>query len=134
MAKILVVDDDKTTLEYIKGILQKDGHEVFLVDDGVKVQPVVDAYPIDLVITDIIMPFQEGLATIMKLKNSDKNIPIIAISGESADSMNFFDGGYLEVAKDLGANATLTKPIQPLELMQCVNKLVAGTAVNPTDK
>ncbi len=130
MASILVVDDDKTTLEYIKGILERDGHEVFLVDDGLKVQPVVDANPIDLVITDIIMPFQEGLATIMKLKNSGNKIPIIAISGESADSLNFFEGGYLEVARDLGANATFSKPIQPLELMQCVKSLLAETGVN----
>ena len=133
MASILVVDDDKTTLEYIRGILEKDGHEVFLVDDGLKVQPVVDSNPVDLVITDIFMPFQEGLATIMKLKNSANNIPIIAISGESADSLKFFAGGYLEVARDLGANATLAKPIQPLELMQCVNRLLSGPAVNSAD-
>jgi len=81
-----------------------------------------DPDAIDLVITDILMPGQDGLETITKLRQRNPQVKIIAISG----------GGQrvridlLHVAVLLGAQRTLHKPFRPQELLEVVRELTEG--------
>jgi DNA-binding NarL/FixJ family response regulator len=80
----------------------------------------VRASPIDLVVTDLVMPAQEGLETIQQIRQSGHNTRIIAISGA-------FGGRYLRTADLIGADATLPKPVDPVVLIDTVRSVLSGT-------
>ena len=63
MSRVLVVDDDPQILRMLQMWLEREGHEVFLAEDGHDALNIVDWAPdcIDLMITDIVMPEKEGL-------------------------------------------------------------------------
>ena len=87
------------------------------------------AAPMDLVITDIIMPEQEGLETIKALRREFQAITILAITGSQIAKLDLLD-----LARLMGANWTLGKPLgwqylQPLvwpELQEAVQKLLTS--------
>lgn len=72
----------------------------------------------DLVITDLIMPDQEGIETIQALRREAPGVPIVAISGAIQPE-------YLQMAGALGADATLGKPLSAEVLLQAVWTLLA---------
>jgi DNA-binding response OmpR family regulator len=74
----------------------------------------------DLVVTDIIMPDKEGLATIMELRREFPDTKIIAMSAGGAR----FTIDFLPMAKALGAHETLTKPFMPQDLLAAVERLL----------
>lgn len=75
---------------------------------------------VKLVITDIIMPEKEGLETIQELRHAFSNMPIIAISGGGS-----MDGDQcLMMARHLGANMILRKPVSREELCKAVSSLL----------
>ena len=73
--------------------------------------------PVDVVILDLIMPDQDGLETMRELRKRDPKCKILVMSGT--------DQLYLKVARHLGANQTISKPIDPDELVAKVRELVA---------
>ena len=75
----------------------------------------------DVVITDIVMPDQEGLGTISELRRVDPNAKIIAISGGGLGKA----GDYLGIAKMLGAMRTLPKPFLPETLLAMIVEVLA---------
>ncbi len=123
MTTILVVDDDITTLQILKGILETVGYQVILADDGFHVMDLLENNDVDLVITDIIMPKQEGLETILSIKNKFTDLPVIAMSSGGNSSKVVVDG-YLGVAIEVGADKTIEKPINTEKLLQTVNELL----------
>ena len=76
---------------------------------------------IDLVITDLLMPEQEGIETILQIRNDHPDIPIIAMSGggRMAGTMDI-----LHTAKLLGAAKTFSKPFNPMEMVTTVKQLL----------
>lgn len=77
--------------------------------------------PADLVITDIVMPDQEGISTIIRLRDESPDTPIIAISGAGANAH------YLDLALKLGASRSLAKPFGPEALLAVVHEVLAVT-------
>ena len=121
MAKVLVIDDDHLVRRTISRILQTGGYQVALAEDGAKGVAKFRSERPDLVITDIIMPEQEGIETIIQLLRDNPTARIIAVSGGGRlGSMDF-----LTVANKLGAAATLRKPFEPAELLGCVARALA---------
>ncbi len=121
MAHILVIDDDNVVLSLVTGILETHGHTVAIARDGRAGEKVFGESHIDLVITDIVMAGQEGIATIGALRRVSPKVPILAMSG--SNTMGRY-GSYLDAAKLLGANATLSKPITVDGLIQVVDRLL----------
>ena len=78
----------------------------------------------DLIITDIIMPKQEGLETILNVKEKYTDLPVIAMSS-GGNSANVVVEGFLGIAKDLGADKTIEKPINTEKLLRAVAALLA---------
>ena len=68
---------------------------------------------IDLVVTDLVMPGKEGIETIQALRLEQPEMKIVAVSGA-------FGGAFLQVAKGLGADATLKKPVSSSDLTATV--------------
>jgi two-component system, chemotaxis family, chemotaxis protein CheY len=117
---ICVIDDDALLRQTVGRILSGAGYAVVNAADGSKGIEVIERTSPVLVITDIVMPNQEGIETIIEAKRRFPAIPIIAISGGGpSGSRNF-----LEVARKLGADDCLAKPFRPAALLGKVAHLL----------
>ena len=92
MARILVIDDEADMRGLLEETLQSAGHEVSLAADGEEGMKRFRARPADLVITDLYMPGQEGLETIMQLRREFPSVAIMAMSGRVAAGRHPPDG------------------------------------------
>jgi CheY-like chemotaxis protein len=104
-ASILIVDDEAAVRSYLRSVLEQHGYEVVEAVDGKQGFQEASARRFDLVITDLVMPEQEGIETIQALRKKMPRIGIIAISGN-------IGGPYLKIAASLGADAALAKPVR----------------------
>ena len=120
MVRILVVDDEDLVRFSVRQMLEDEGHQVEEAGDGVEGMAKVQAGPLDLLITDIVMPRKEGLETIAEAKQMRPDLRVIAISG--GGPVGQFD--YLELAKQFGADAVLAKPFKKQELIAVVNTVL----------
>ena len=116
-ASVLIVDDDPAILKLLSSVLGAAGYEVAEASDGRQAMKLFRERPSDLMITDLIMPDQEGVETITKLRRDYPRLKIIAISGA-------IGGRYLRVAELLGADTVLQKPFTPQVLLDTVRKLL----------
>ena len=112
MAKILVIDDDVIVRETITQILEDLGHVVVIAEDGKAGVAAFRADRPDLVITDIIMPEQEGIQTITEIRRLAPDAKIIAISGGG----RIGNTDFLRIARHIGANDVIAKPFDPDDL------------------
>jgi DNA-binding response OmpR family regulator len=117
MARILLVDDEVGLLGLLETVLQMDGHEVVTAQNGREALAAAADPAIQLVITDLIMPDTEGIETIVTLRKSRPELPIIAMSGGGRGSAS----DYLEIAEAVGASATLAKPFATHVFLDAVN-------------
>jgi len=118
MARILVIDDEPGIRKLLRQILEADGHEVVEAQDGGEGLRYYRLQPVDLVITDILMPGEDGLSGIREIRREFPHARIIAISGGGeTGQLNF-----LSHARDLGARFTLSKPILIPEFRQAVTE------------
>jgi DNA-binding response OmpR family regulator len=120
MARILVIDDDPQVREVLKQFLERAEYEVGVAPDGNAGLKLHRADPADLVITDIVMPEKEGLATIMEFRRHLPAVGIIAISGGGKIGPH----DYLNTAKAMGAQKTFSKPFDLQELLAAVRELL----------
>lgn len=118
MKQILIIDDEPEIRSMLKKMLEREGFDVIVASDGKEGMELFEKNPVDLVITDIIMPEKEGIETIQALKKGYPDIPIIAMSGGGKISPD----GYLHMAKLIGAQATFEKPINKKTLLNIVKK------------
>lgn len=118
--KILIIEDDASVRNVLNTILKKQGFNVFVAENGKEGAEIFAENSPDLVVTDIIMPEQDGIGFIMNAKQKQPDLKIIAISGGGRITAS----DHLKVAKGLGANVTLTKPFDPKELIDEIKKLL----------
>jgi DNA-binding NtrC family response regulator len=117
MTRILVIDDDPEIREILEQTLTAAGFEVGVAADGREGVNLCRAKPAEVVITDLFMPNQEGLETIVELRKEFPRTAIIAMSGwsDAASTM-------LSIARRLGAVGSLEKPFLPKQLIEAVDK------------
>ena len=121
MVQVLVIDDEEEVRFTLQALLEAAGHEVKLAVNGRDGVAAYKAQPADLVITDIIMPDQEGIETITQLYAHDPKAKVIAMSGGGrVGNMDF-----LQIAQRLGAKQVLRKPIRPEDLTNAVTQALA---------
>lgn len=123
MARILVIDDDSIIRDLIRIALEARKHTVFEAADGVEGLEIFAAQPVDLIITDLLMPEKEGLETIMEIQAEASNVKIIAITGGDPRQAAI----YLEMASNLGADKILIKPFLPSALVAAVENLLKSS-------
>ena len=120
MAGVMVVEDDPALLGMLREALEKRKYVVITAGDGreaiAKFRPSV----VDLVITDLLMPEEDGLMVIMKIREIKPSTKIIAISGGGKAG----PGSYLLMASKLGADFVFSKPFLPSELVQKVKEIL----------
>ena len=121
MARILVIDDEEPVRNVLRQMLERAGHEVAEASDGRVGLRHVREQQIELVITDILMPEQEGIETIRALHKEFPRIKVLAISGGGRRK----NLGVLSEAEFFGAHSVLPKPFERAELLKAVSTLLA---------
>jgi CheY-like chemotaxis protein len=130
LARILIVDDEQMERLQLAAILEGAGHELLFAKDG---RGALESFnhgvyyyaPIDLVITDIAMPRLNGLQLIREIRKRGYRVPIIAVSGVSAEQ--------LDLAEDFGADSILYKPLDPEKLAAAVEQELDPRKTRPPD-
>jgi CheY-like chemotaxis protein len=122
--RILVIDDDASIRLSLSYLLRAKGYDTSLAENGAEgfVRFIADRP--DIVISDMIMPGQEGTRTIRKIRACDEAVPIIAISGSSRGG----PAGFLKQARAAGASHCLEKPFETGELLALLDGLAAAAA------
>ena len=85
MTKILVIDDERSIRNSMKDILQYEGHEVVLAENGMEGLVSVKSEKPDIVFCDIKMPKMEGIEVLERIKEFSADTPVIMISGHGTD-------------------------------------------------
>ena len=101
--RVLIIDDDAQQRQLFKTALANAGYEIFEASDGQAGIQAQIQHNCDLIVTDIFMPRQEGLETILKIRKSHPEIKIIAISGGASIRAK----EVLIMAKHMGAHKSL---------------------------
>ena len=117
---ILVIDDDKQFRDFLVELLGSKGYQVYAAENGKAGAVVFRNLTPDLVITDIVMPEQDGIGLLVEIKKNAPDLPVIAISGGNMG----FGSSYLLMADKLGANAIMDKPFSPADLINNIQSLI----------
>ena len=113
MATILVIDDDAAMRRLILRTLKPTKHILLEAENGQAGLSVLAKHDADLVITDLLMPKKEGIATMREIHQRSPGTKFIAITGGGSRR----DPSFLSVARAMGADAALAKPFLPRELV-----------------
>jgi DNA-binding NarL/FixJ family response regulator len=116
---ILLVDDEALVRHTLEAGLRLNGYEVLHAGDGDEALDVLAVEPVDLVVTDLAMPRREGLETIIEIRRRFPHVKVIALSG-------VFGGFYLGMARQLGADAALSKPVPTDTLRRTVDNVLGA--------
>ncbi len=109
-------DDEAIRLALCKS-LTRAGYEVTEAANGAEGATIYRKNPPDLIITDILMPDQDGVEALLDLKQTLPDIKIIVISGNAQE--------FLPIAEDLGAHKTFAKPFKQADILEAVADLLA---------
>lgn len=123
--RILVVDDDPLVRNLVKAMLESEGYQTVLAEDGQQALDMLEKEPkpvnYALIVLDVIMPGINGLdvLTRLKLHSHTQSIPVIMLTGE--DKAEDILAGY-----NVGAEYYITKPFTKQQLMYGVSMVVGG--------
>ncbi|MDO5292531.1 MAG: response regulator transcription factor [bacterium] len=115
MAKILVVDDEKSIRDLIKMTLSIENYEAEEAEDGEMAFRMLEKSSYDLVLLDIMLPKIDGYQVLQKLK--DKNIPVIFLTAKITLQDKIF-------GLRMGADDYITKPFEPMELLARIETIL----------
>lgn len=121
-AKILVVDDDKKTVDLIRLYLEKDGYRVLAAYDGQRALELAHQKRPDLVVLDLMLPQVDGLDVCRTLRvRAGSKVPIIMLTARTTEEDKL-------LGLDLGADDYVTKPFSPRELLARVRAVLRRVA------
>lgn len=122
MAKVLVVDDDPVIQRLLQVNLEMEGHDVTIASDGEQALERIRADRPQLVLLDIMMPHVDGWQ-VAEAVRGDADLAaatqIVFLSARAQDA-------DVQRGTALGVAAYITKPFDPIDLMELVNELTAG--------
>ena len=120
MTKVLIVDDVASELEYISRILHDMGITVVQARDGEEALDCIQNDLPNLLILDVIMPRMNGFEVVRELRDDDQTqkLPIILCTQKNTDIDKIW-------GMEIGADAYLTKPVEPQQLVNAVQRLLA---------
>lgn len=119
-ASVLVVEDDEAMRDLLRRMLERKGFAVETAPNGSEALKLFRERPVDVVITDMIMPEMSGFDLIRTMIADRPSVRMIAISGVE-DRI-----AYLKMATRLGAKAALQKPVEAAQLVETVRRVLAA--------
>jgi len=130
MQRILVIDDERDVRDSVKCVLDLAGYEVLTAESVTEALEQLQRTPMDLVITDIIMPKMNGVQAIESIRRAFPMVRIVAISGGGNFGVAGYQptaiatNAYLRSAEEAGAHVVLTKPFEFDDLIEVVERLL----------
>lgn len=123
MARVMVVDDDQVIRGLLEVNLEMEGHDVVTAVDGRDALDKVTAVAPDLLLLDVMMPNLNGWQVAQTLKDDPLTctIPIVFLSARAMEA-------DVRKGTELGVDAYVTKPFDPIDLMDLVARLVGEGA------
>lgn len=120
MKKILIVDDEPNLMVLLESRLKMQGYEVIMASDGQAGLETAKRQKPDLIILDLMLPKMDGYKVCGLLKNDTRyaKIPIILFTARTQESDR-------QTARELGADAYVTKPFDPKVLLAKIEELLA---------
>ena len=115
MKNILVVDDDKATLQILERILQKNGYNVDTAETGREAEEKVNGKPFDLALIDVKLPDTDGIDLLSEIHQIKPKMIKIVITGFAS-----MENGIR--AMEVGADAYLVKPVSSSELLRVIEQ------------
>lgn len=118
MAKVMIVDDDRTTVKLLQTLLELDGYEIAVAGRGADVVPTAQTFNPDIFLMDYHLSDMDGVDVIRTLRASEQfaSTPIVMTSGLDVE----------DEAIEAGASIFLVKPFEPDELPALFTRLIAG--------
>lgn len=118
MAKILVVDDSKSTRFMVATVLASAGHQITEARDGLEALRMAQTEKYNLVVSDINMPMMDGLELLKELRKTEgyRFTPIIILTTAESDGMKL-------KGREAGATAWITKPFSTAKLLEVIKKI-----------
>jgi DNA-binding response OmpR family regulator len=118
--KVLVVDDDKKTVDLVRLYLEKDGYQVLPAYDGQQALELARHRRPDLLVLDLMLPKIDGM-DLCRILRAETNVPIILLTARTTEDDKL-------LGLDLGADDYVTKPFSPRELLARVRAVLRRTA------
>jgi len=120
---VLVVDDDREIRDLLSRFLTKHGMRVTAARDGVEMAKALEERGIDIVVLDLMLPGEDGLALCRRLRGQS-NLPVIMLTamGEETDRI---------VGLEMGADDYLAKPFNPRELLARIKAVLRRAQAVP---
>ncbi len=123
MRRLLVVDDDSDLRQLLSAYLSRHGYDVLLLPNTEQLDAYLDRYNPHLVILDLMMPGEDGLAACRRLRGKGDMTPIVMLTArdETVDRI---------VGLEMGADDYLGKPFEPRELLARVEAVLRRYATS----
>ncbi len=123
MRRLLVVDDDADLRQLLSTYLSRHGYDVLLLPNTEQLDAYLDRYNPHLVILDLMMPGEDGLAACRRLRGKNDTTPIVMLTArdETVDRI---------VGLEMGADDYLGKPFEPRELLARVESVLRRHAMS----
>jgi CheY-like chemotaxis protein len=118
--RIVVIDDDPHLRSLLRATLDAAAFEVIEASDGAEARAMLDPLPA-LVVLDWHLPGTAGGDVLREIKQADATLPVIVLTGDARS-------GERALADSLGADAYLTKPFSPLQLLNTIERLIRHTS------
>ena len=118
--KLLIVDDDEVILSMLSEMMSANGYEVVEARNGAEALRIARREPIDLIITDVLMPVMDGFALCRECKKDEqlKNIPLVFYTA------NYTDQKDRDFALRLGAQRFIAKPAHSDEVVRIISEAI----------
>ena len=125
--KILVVDDDADTVEYLTTFLGDHGYETAAASDSHSALTVLQDFPADTILVDVLMPGRSGLDLLVQLRRDPRwqNVPIVVVTGSDKileDDCQSYLGSHQGIR---GPDGVLGKPVDPAALLAVVGHIMS---------
>ncbi len=119
VGQILVIEDDEVVRSFIEEYLSAQGYKVFAIDSGEAMAEILANHKIDLAILDFMLPGDDGLELIKRIRaNSDLPVIMVTSKGDLVDRI---------VGLEVGADDYLPKPFEPRELLARIRSVLRRT-------
>ena len=121
MHTILLVEDEQLLREGVQEILEANGYTVIGAADGMEALEWLDQAPVDLIISDLVMPNMNGLDFVATIREKRPELPIIVASGSPGAVMRRLGIDSIQIP---GASASLMKPFKSSELVALIKRFL----------
>lgn len=120
--RVLIAEDDKNTLKFLKNVMLSQGFKVFTAADGNEAIDLLKRFQFDIVVTDWLMPKKDGLHLVKYIRKELKNTPLVimltALTSEKSKNL----------ALESGADEFLSKPVESRQIIDLIDNILARSS------